>query len=191
MKKITVNGHDLELVNVNVTPSGYGHKMLDVVLSKNGVEQNFKSTTDNMPDFDRANELDGEERNFALFNIVKYSITNAIDEWAMEQDKELLKLNVKMYNSNAEVFFSKDSESFGSLNINTEFLGEEYDDEEEAEKLEIEGIESKIKDFAEDILDRENLKFDQDSYNDVISTFRIHFSARISDYFSSKNQNQL
>jgi hypothetical protein len=24
MKKITVNGHDLELVNVNVTPSGYG-----------------------------------------------------------------------------------------------------------------------------------------------------------------------
>jgi hypothetical protein len=86
MEKINVNGHDLELVSVSISPSGYGHKTLVFLISKNGVQQNFKSTTDNMSDFDEANELEGGERDLALFNIVKYKIADEIDEWVMEQE---------------------------------------------------------------------------------------------------------
>jgi len=62
--------------------SGYGHKEITAtVVSENGQTKEFKSVTSNMPDYDKAMDLDGQEQYEALFDLVESNIDGRIAEW--------------------------------------------------------------------------------------------------------------
>jgi len=65
--------------------SGYGHQRITVTLQKdNGEVKEFSSVTNCMPDFDKANELEGQERYDALYDCIATKIADQVDEWEIE-----------------------------------------------------------------------------------------------------------
>ena len=81
---ISINS-ELELNYVSVSQSGYGHKTITVELIYNGQKKEFKHTTNNMPDYDDATDIeDYEEKNRALYGLISYSIEDQISEWIYE-----------------------------------------------------------------------------------------------------------
>lgn len=62
--------------------SGYGHQKIKVeVILENGNKKEFSCATSNMPDFDDANNLEGQEKYEALFDLVDYKLNREISEW--------------------------------------------------------------------------------------------------------------
>ncbi|MGV8914365.1 MAG: hypothetical protein ACOH1X_02840 [Kaistella sp.] len=65
--------------------SGSGHQKINVhVISESGDKKEFDHTTNNMPDFDKANELEGQEKYEALFEIIENDLDGEIAEWLYE-----------------------------------------------------------------------------------------------------------
>jgi hypothetical protein len=62
--------------------SGYGHKKINVSLEIDGNLQTFSATTSNMGGFDAANDLDGQDRYDALYELIRYQIADQVEEWA-------------------------------------------------------------------------------------------------------------
>lgn len=90
MKNYTTTlAQDFTIDYASHLPAGYGHKEITVsVVSKNGKKKDFKAKTSNMPDFDKASDLEGQERYEALFELVEYALEGEISEWLSELDKE-------------------------------------------------------------------------------------------------------
>ena len=84
MKAIILNGTDLEINYTNAITSGHGHKKITVELYFQGEYKTFSSTTSNMPDYDDATDLEGGEKDEALFNIISYQIEEEVSEWISE-----------------------------------------------------------------------------------------------------------
>ena len=84
MKTINVLNTDLEIFSTNAVSAGHGHKKITVELCYMGEYKIFSQTTSNMPDFDDAMNLEGEDKDEALFNIIEHQITDQIDEWIIE-----------------------------------------------------------------------------------------------------------
>lgn len=82
MKKYTTSaGHEFNVEYATAIPAGYGHKAISIDLVSGKKSQSFYETTDNMPDFDNANDLESQERYEALFDLVKYKLDSEINEW--------------------------------------------------------------------------------------------------------------
>lgn len=81
MQTVTIANTDVELHTAQATFSGYGHYKITVELYKNNEFSKFTATTNNMPAFDEAKELEGEEKELALFNIIDYKIEDEVAEW--------------------------------------------------------------------------------------------------------------
>lgn len=65
--------------------SGYGHQKITVyVIADNGDKKSFYHTTDDMPGFDKAMDLEGQEKYEALFELVETSLDGEISEWISE-----------------------------------------------------------------------------------------------------------
>lgn len=62
---------------------GYGHYNIIVELYCEQIDDyhTFEAITNNMPDFDAAQRLEGQEKNNALYNIIKYQIEEEVTEW--------------------------------------------------------------------------------------------------------------
>jgi hypothetical protein len=86
MKAIAINGVALEINWTNALTSGHGHKKITVELYFDGKYEKFNATTNNMPDYDDATDLDGEDKDEALFNLIVYKIEDEIMEWIQNQD---------------------------------------------------------------------------------------------------------
>ena len=84
MKAINILGTDLEINYTNAVTAGHGHKKITVELCYLGEYKKFTATTSNMPDYDDAMDLEGEERDEALFLIIENQITDQVDEWIIE-----------------------------------------------------------------------------------------------------------
>ena len=84
MKAITLNGTDLEINYTQALTSGHGHKKITVELCFQEEYKTFSATTSNMPDYDEATELEGGDKDEALFNIVSRQLADQIDEWIVE-----------------------------------------------------------------------------------------------------------
>jgi hypothetical protein len=84
MKEINFIGTDLEINYINALTSGHGHKKITVELFFQGEYKAFSATTSNMPDYDDATELEGEDKDEALFNIIRYQIEDEVSEWVTE-----------------------------------------------------------------------------------------------------------
>lgn len=61
--------------------SGYGHQRIKVELEYEGETEIFSATTDFMPGFDKANELEGQERYDALYDLIEAQIEEEVLEW--------------------------------------------------------------------------------------------------------------
>jgi len=84
MKAINFIGTDLEINYTNALTSGHGHKKITIELFFQGEYKTFSATTSNMPDYDDATELEGEDKDEALFNIIRYQIEDEVSEWVTE-----------------------------------------------------------------------------------------------------------
>lgn len=86
MKSITTLSTEKN-VNVNYASSitaGYGHKKITVEIECDGEYKYFIATTNNMPAFDEAQDLEGDEKYFALFEIIESQIEDEILDWLGE-----------------------------------------------------------------------------------------------------------
>jgi hypothetical protein len=62
-------------------PSGYGHKKIKVELECEGESESFIATTNFMPGYDAANDLDGQDRYDALYDLIDSQIEGEVLEW--------------------------------------------------------------------------------------------------------------
>jgi len=83
-----VNGKEIEVYSVTRKPAGYGHWQITVDLRYNEEYRKFTATTNNMPAFDEANDLeDYNERAEVYYEIISGQIKEEIIEWMEEVDE--------------------------------------------------------------------------------------------------------
>ena len=78
---ITISGQEVEIWSAYNTPAGYGHKKIFVELQCMESYKVFSATTNNMPAYDEANDLEGSARQEALYNIIASQIEDQVIEW--------------------------------------------------------------------------------------------------------------
>ena len=80
---ITINNQELELFFAGKLYAGHGHQKIAVTfyntLTQEGKQ--FTSTTNNMRAFDAAEELEGDERRMALYEIIAADIQDQLEEF--------------------------------------------------------------------------------------------------------------
>lgn len=84
MKTINFLNTELEINYTQALTSGYGHKKITVELYFQGEYKAFSATTSNMPDYDDATDLEGSDKDKALFNIISNQIEDQVNEWIVE-----------------------------------------------------------------------------------------------------------
>lgn len=76
---------DYSINYASALSAGYGHKEITVIVeartSGENITKGFKSVTSNMHDFDSAEELEGQEKYEALFELVENNLDGKIAEW--------------------------------------------------------------------------------------------------------------
>ena len=87
METLTLtNGAEINLNYANAISNGAGHKKITVELYFNGVYKEFSYTTTDMCAYDEATELDGNEKQVALYEIISSKIEDLIFDWIYEID---------------------------------------------------------------------------------------------------------
>lgn len=74
----------IELVYATSRHSGYGHKTITIELEYKGVKKDFHGTINNMPDYDDATELEGDEKVVAFYNLISHKIEEMVQQWIEE-----------------------------------------------------------------------------------------------------------
>ena len=88
----TSQNQDFTIDWADALPAGHGHKTIDisVIYRDEKIDQeskDFRSVTSNMPDFDEALDLEGQEKYEALFELVQSDLEGKISEWIYEITK--------------------------------------------------------------------------------------------------------
>lgn len=74
------------VIHASSLPAGYGHKKITVeLMSEDGRAKEFAATTNNMRDFDAANELEGQDKYEALYELIESQIADQVYEWLEEK----------------------------------------------------------------------------------------------------------
>lgn len=83
MKTYEVHGKNINVIHATALSNGYGHKKITVELQEEftGETKTFSATTSNMPDFDTATDLDGQDKYEALYEIIDSSVEDEVYEW--------------------------------------------------------------------------------------------------------------
>lgn len=83
MRNLTtfVDSKEIEIYHATAISCGYGHKEITVELSYNGAYKKFTAITNNMPDFDKANDFEGSEKYYALYTLIERQILDNVSEW--------------------------------------------------------------------------------------------------------------
>jgi hypothetical protein len=84
MKTINFLNTELAIYYTKALTAGHGHKKITVELYLLGEYKTFSATTSNMPDYDEATELEGSDKDEALFNIISMQIEDEVSEWISE-----------------------------------------------------------------------------------------------------------
>lgn len=89
LQQIEINGKIVELMHADYTQSGYGHKKITIQLVYGDATSYFIATTNNMPAFDAAMDLeDYDEKTRAIYNIIAHQIEEQIIEWVNKIDEK-------------------------------------------------------------------------------------------------------
>lgn len=83
MKNLTtfVADKEIEIIYVNALTSGYGHKNIIAEVRYNGESKEFHATTSNMPGYDAATDLEGIDKDHALYELIESQIIDEIAYW--------------------------------------------------------------------------------------------------------------
>lgn len=74
------------VLHASSMPAGYGHQRITVQMQNEvGGTREFSATTDFMPGFDAANELEGQEKYEALYELIANKIADMVYEWLVEE----------------------------------------------------------------------------------------------------------
>ena len=90
VKTYNIAGQTVFVKHASALTAGYGHKKINVELCIDAYPHEskvFSSTTDFMPGFDRANDLEDQERYNALFELIENNIIGRVEEWLIESEK--------------------------------------------------------------------------------------------------------
>lgn len=72
----------VKVLHARSSIAGYGHQRISVqLMSDDGRTKDFTATTNNMPGFDAADELEGQERNETLYELIAGQIADQVAEW--------------------------------------------------------------------------------------------------------------
>lgn len=83
----TTTGQEFTVDYASALTAGYGHKKITVVIvDENYNTKEFSATTSHMPGYDEANDLEGQDRYEALFELVDYTLDDEIAEWLQGED---------------------------------------------------------------------------------------------------------
>ena len=80
---ININGKELDITYATAISSGHGHKKISVSFYdyENSESIVLSATTNNMPAFDRASDLEGQEKYRALYEIIEMQIQDQLEEF--------------------------------------------------------------------------------------------------------------
>ncbi|NBU81375.1 MAG: hypothetical protein EBS55_06985 [Flavobacteriaceae bacterium] len=80
---IEINGKELDITHATAISSGHGHKKISVSFYDFECNESItlSATTSNMPAFDRADELEGQEKYRALYDIIEMQIQDQLEEF--------------------------------------------------------------------------------------------------------------
>ena len=81
-------GKEISIHYANGLTAGHGHKKIEVEIEYKNEYKKFHATTSNMPSWDDAQDLEGEEKYTALYEMIESQIEDEIAEWIMEIDEE-------------------------------------------------------------------------------------------------------
>jgi len=84
MKKYNFNNNDVTVYYSGSLLAGYGHQKITVEMECNGEYEKFTATTNFMPGFDAAQELEGQEKYEALYELIESDIDAEILDWVLE-----------------------------------------------------------------------------------------------------------
>ena len=82
MATIELNGLKIEVYYANALTAGYGHKKIEVELRYKGEYKTFKATTNFMPGYDAAMDIEDTEAKYvALYELIDTQIEDEVIEW--------------------------------------------------------------------------------------------------------------
>lgn len=81
-------GKQVNLHYVAALPVGYGHKRITVEIEYENEYYEVSATTSHMPGYDAANDLEGEEKQLALYELVESKIEDQIAEFIQSVDEQ-------------------------------------------------------------------------------------------------------
>ena len=84
MQNVEIAGVVVDLTSAQAITAGHGCKKIIVVLYFNGEQKEFYANTNNMPAYDEANDLEGDARQQALYDIIADVIECEVSEWLDE-----------------------------------------------------------------------------------------------------------
>jgi len=70
-----------QIYSISASTAGYGHKKITVELKLENEYKTFSATIDCMPSYDEVNDLDGDDRDEALYNLIDSKIESQVYEW--------------------------------------------------------------------------------------------------------------
>lgn len=81
MGEIEFKGKPVNIVYASSLLEGYGHQRINIEVEYEGLTENFSATTNFMPGYDAAMELEGQEKYEALYSLIANDIDEDILEW--------------------------------------------------------------------------------------------------------------
>lgn len=80
-------GTGLELYYTYSRFSGYGNYTITAELEYKGERKEFSRTINEMPSYDEATDLEGDEKELAFYNLIAYKIEDNVADWMAEVDE--------------------------------------------------------------------------------------------------------
>lgn len=81
MQKVTIANTELYLYSAQALFAGHGHYKITISLTNGDVMGVFNAITDDMPSIDEIKDLEGDEKEMALFSLISYKIEDDVSEW--------------------------------------------------------------------------------------------------------------
>jgi len=81
MEKVTIANTELYLYSAQTLFAGHGHSKITIRLTNGDVMGVFNAITDDMPAMDEISDMEGNEKEMALFNLISDKIEDEVAEW--------------------------------------------------------------------------------------------------------------
>lgn len=88
MQNVIISSNLVGVYDATAKFAGHGHYKISITLERvepgwdnNGDRKEFHATTNDMPAYDAAMDLEGDDKYVALYEIIQYKIADEVAEW--------------------------------------------------------------------------------------------------------------